>query len=130
MLENIMPKYIILAVIILVVLLILWKNNVFKKPSNKKKTEKKTKKKKKSESENESANLEKAEDLYELVHEKMSDGMNLEEFKSLVGKTADSVIFLELKQKYNLVRENEQDPRKTIKVRDYVNILDKIPEEE
>lgn len=64
-----------------------------------------------------------AEELYNVVHDGLCNGIQNEEFEELAGDLADTSIFIELKQMYNQCTQKGLDPNKTITVNDYVRIL-------
>lgn len=64
-----------------------------------------------------------AEELYELVHRRLCNGMQQEEFEEAVGDLADNFVFIELKQLYNQTLQRRMDPDESIQVDDYVQIL-------
>lgn len=64
-----------------------------------------------------------AEQLYNLVHEGLSEGtLAAPEFRDLAGNLADTSVYVELKQVYNQARANDQNPSQ-ITVDQYVKVL-------
>ena len=63
-----------------------------------------------------------AKELYHLVHEPLSKGVTMEEFKQLAGNLADTQDFINLKQLYNSYINSGQDTNK-ITVKHYAEIL-------
>ncbi len=77
------------------------------KKSNKS-TSKKPKKENKDDEEDDDDDDDKAGELYELIHNDMSKGMTLDEFKSKVdSELADESVYMELKQIYNTTNPDE-----------------------
>lgn len=64
-----------------------------------------------------------AEELYNIAHDGLCNGIQSEEFEELAGDLADTSVFIELKQLYNQCTQKGLDPSKTITVNDYVRIL-------
>ncbi len=64
-----------------------------------------------------------AQELYNLVHDSLCKGMQAQDFKEQTGDLADDNIFIELKQLYNHHRKEKRDPNTSIKVSDYVRIM-------
>lgn len=78
-----------------------------------------------SESEEENSELEsEAQQLFNLIHKKMCDGMQEDEFTSLVGDSYDSMTFIELKQLYSDCKGNNINPLHEISAEDYMEIID------
>ncbi len=66
-----------------------------------------------------------AEELYNLVHDSLINGMELDDFQETVGDLANSFIYIELKQLYNSCLQRKMNPAETVTVEDYVKILEK-----
>jgi hypothetical protein len=66
-----------------------------------------------------------AEELYNLVHEPLCKGLQVDEFEEIVGDLAGPIVFIELKQLYNQCTEKNMDPMRTVTLQDYVRILKK-----
>jgi hypothetical protein len=64
-----------------------------------------------------------AEELYNIAHEALCNGIKNEEFEELVGDLASTSTFIELKQLYNQCIQKKLDPSSTIKIEDYIKIL-------
>lgn len=64
-----------------------------------------------------------AEELYNLAHDGLCNGIQQEEFEEIAGDLASTSIFIELKQAYNQCRQKGMDPNKNITVEDYIQIL-------
>ena len=67
-----------------------------------------------------------AYELYDLVHEEMVNGIELEEFEDIVGGLAGdqpSFIYIELGQMYEQARDKNMDPGRSITKEDYVKVL-------
>jgi hypothetical protein len=123
-------KYIVAIVILIIVLIIYFYkhreslNTKTKTKSKSKSTNKKSKKlagkKKKKEDDSDDA----AQELYDLIHDDMSKGMTLEEFKTKVSDDlAEETAYIEIKQLYNT---NDPD---SVKPEDYEKILESLKED-
>jgi hypothetical protein len=66
-----------------------------------------------------------AEELFGMVHDGLSKGMQQDEFKQLAGDLASGLDFVELKQIYNQCSEKGLDPERTVTVEEYVRVLRK-----
>lgn len=64
-----------------------------------------------------------AEELYNVAHDSLCQGVQQEEFEELTGDLADKSIFIELKQLYNHKKQKGQDPSRSVTVDDYVSVL-------
>lgn len=66
-----------------------------------------------------------AEDLYNLVHEQLAQGMSPAEFEEIAGDLANDFSFIELQQLYNQAIDKNMDPIHSITVNDYIKVLEK-----
>lgn len=64
-----------------------------------------------------------AEELYNLAHDGLCNGIKSEEFEELVGDLASTSVFIDLKQIYNQCTQKGLNPNSTIKIEDYVRVL-------
>lgn len=151
-----LSRYKIPVIIILVVLIIavfIWKKRAEKmipKKNSKKGNKKVVKKQKKTDTHmtnddndndnddndkdeqsvhNQSGNVaEDAKELFDLVHNDMASGMQIDAFEDAVGDLAGddpSETFVNLKQKYTQAIDDNRDPIRSVTVKDYVQILQK-----
>lgn len=66
-----------------------------------------------------------AQELFNLVHDRMVNDMKSEEFSQTAGNLADSLTYVELKQLYNDAKNKNQDASRSVTIEHYVNVLDK-----
>jgi len=66
-----------------------------------------------------------AQRLYNLVHDRMSSGMQSDEFIETVGNDYDNLTYIEIKQLYNDAKNKGQDPSQVVSIDDYVAVLGK-----
>jgi hypothetical protein len=66
-----------------------------------------------------------AQELYNLVHDRMVTGMQSDEFIDVVGDLADNFTYVEIKQLYNNAKKRGADPSTTVTVDQYAKLLDK-----
>ena len=66
-----------------------------------------------------------AQELYNLVHDRMSSGMQSDEFLEVAGDLGDNLTYIEIKQLYNDAKNKGQDPSKSVNIDDYSAVLDK-----
>jgi uncharacterized protein YaiL (DUF2058 family) len=66
-----------------------------------------------------------AQELYNLVHDRMVAGMKSEEFLAIAGDLADNFTYVEIKQLYNHAKNRGVDPSDTITVDQYAKLLDR-----
>lgn len=118
------PKNKYIAIFIILILVIGFFYYTKKSTKNEKKTKSGSKSKKTKPDPDDPVRKD-AEELYNLVHEGMSSGMQSDEFNELSGDLADNQIFIELKQKYNHCKEKGLNPDKHITVEVYQEILRK-----
>jgi FtsZ-interacting cell division protein ZipA len=117
-----------IAIIIIILLICIYfyivrgKKQVRKK-SKKPKVKRKKVIKKEEESDEEQAIEDDAEELYNLVHEKLCQGMQKDEFDSVAGNLADPMTFIKLKQIYNQHIDKNMDPMKHINSSHYLEVL-------
>ena len=67
-----------------------------------------------------------AEDLFNLVHDRMSNDMKVDEFIDVAGDIGDDLTFIELKQLYNNAANKDEDPSRSVRIDDYVEVLAKM----
>ena len=70
--------------------------------------------------------VEDAEELFNLVHDRMSSGMQSSEFTEITGELADNLTFIEIKQLYNDASNKEEDSSRSVTVDDYIEVLTKM----
>jgi hypothetical protein len=68
-----------------------------------------------------------AQELYNLVHDRMVGGMQSDEFLDIVGDMADNFTYVEIKQLYNNAKNRGTDPQ-DVSVDAYAKLLDKDEE--
>lgn len=136
-------KYLIAGaiVVLLVLLYFYWKYKKAEKVTDKK-TKRKTRTKNKkaskpakrpsSDSEDEpdqdepdDEDQDSAQALYNLVHDRMSSGMQSDEFIEVVGDDYDNLTYIEIKQLYNDAKNKGQDPSTSVSIDDYAVVLSK-----
>jgi hypothetical protein len=69
-----------------------------------------------------------AKELFDLVHNNMASGMQIDAFEDAAGDLAGddpSEIFVNLKQKYTQAIDDNRDPMRSVTVKDYIQILQK-----
>lgn len=69
-----------------------------------------------------------AKELYDVVHNDLAGGMQIDDFESAAGDLAGdepAEVFIALKQKYTEAIDANRDPAKSVTVKDYVEILKK-----
>lgn len=69
-----------------------------------------------------------AKELFDLVHNDMASGMQIDAFEDAAGDLAGddpSETFVNLKQKYTQAIDDNRDPMRAVSVKDYVQILQK-----
>lgn len=69
-----------------------------------------------------------AKELFDLVHNDMASGMQIEAFEDAAGDLAGddpSETFVNLKQKYTQAIDDNRDPMRSVTVKDYVQVLQK-----
>jgi hypothetical protein len=66
-----------------------------------------------------------AQELYNLVHDRMASGMQSDEFSEAVGDDYDNLTYIEIKQLYNDAKNKGQDPAQSITIDDYAAVLSK-----
>jgi hypothetical protein len=69
-----------------------------------------------------------AKELYDLVHNELAAGMQIDAFEEAAGDLAGdepSEVFVALKQKYTEAIDANRDPTRSVSVKDYVEILKK-----
>lgn len=71
-----------------------------------------------------------AQELYNLVHDRMASGMQSDEFLEVAGDGVDNLTYIEIKQLYNDARNKSQDPSQSVSIKDYANVLNKRSESE
>lgn len=67
-----------------------------------------------------------ARELYDLIHEDMAGGMQLDGFEDMAGDLAGgdpAEVFIEIKQMYTDAINKNMDPLRTVTVEDYVKAL-------
>jgi hypothetical protein len=67
-----------------------------------------------------------AEELFNLVHEGLCNGMQNDEFREIVGSLADDFVFIELKQLYSEATRKKMDCREAVTLEDYANVLARV----
>ena len=67
-----------------------------------------------------------ADELYSLVHDDLTQGMQVDAFMDVAGELGSYEIFMELKQKYTDATNKNLDPLTTITVEDYEQVLDEV----
>ena len=71
--------------------------------------------------------VEDARELYNLVHEDLAQGMQLDEFEDLAGDLAGEnpeEVYIDLKQLYNEAMDNNMDPSKQVSLDHYIEVLE------
>jgi FtsZ-interacting cell division protein ZipA len=66
-----------------------------------------------------------AQELYNLVHDRMSSGMQSDEFIEAVGDDYDNLTYIEIKQLYNDAKNRGQDPSEVVTIDEYASVLNK-----
>lgn len=69
-----------------------------------------------------------AKELYDLVHNELAAGMQIDAFEEAAGDLAGdepSEVFVALKQKYTEAIDANRDPSRVVSVRDYIEVLKK-----
>lgn len=69
-----------------------------------------------------------AKELYDLVHNDLAGGMQIDAFEDIAGDLAGdepSEVFIALKQKYTEAIDSNRDPLRSVTVKDYSEILKK-----
>lgn len=67
-----------------------------------------------------------AKELYNLVHNELAGGMQIDAFEEVAGDLAGeqpSEVFVALKQKYTEAIDANRDPLRSVKLTDYVEVL-------
>ena len=67
-----------------------------------------------------------AEELFNLAHDSLCNGITSEEFTELTGDLASTSLFIELKQLYNSCKQRGLDPSNTINIDDYVKLMQEV----
>lgn len=136
---------VILILVVLIIAVFVWKRRGEKNTTKKGKKEKIVKKGKKQEKvsnndDNEDDEEERpsraasgnvtddAKELFDLVHNDMASGMQIDAFENSAGDLAGddpSETFVNLKQKYTQAIDDNRDPMKSVTVKDYVQVLQK-----
>ncbi len=93
--------------------------------SNTKDNKKDNKKESSSSSESDDGLKEDAQQLYNLIHSDMCNGMTSEEFERRVGDLADNIIYIELVQLYQDHKDAGKNPERTVKSDHYEKVLEK-----
>jgi flagellar biosynthesis/type III secretory pathway M-ring protein FliF/YscJ len=128
--ESIKENKISITIVILILILLIWffwfkKPNTKAKKTNKKSGKKSSKKIEKKEDEDEEDAINKdAEEIFNLVHEGMCNGIRAAEFNELLGNLGDNDLYINLRQIYNNCKNKGGNPEKQITVDDYVKVLD------
>jgi hypothetical protein len=68
-----------------------------------------------------------ARELYNLVHEDLAQGMQLDEFEDLAGDLAGDnpeEVYIDLKQLYNEAMDKNLDPAKSVTLDSYIEVLE------
>lgn len=143
-------KYLIAAavVVMLIFMYFMYKRKSAEKTTDKKgkRTKKKEKPKSKSRSrklarpkddddepddqEPEEADQDAAQELYNLVHDRMASGMQSDEFIETVGDDYDNLTYIEIKQLYNDAKNHGQDGSRSVTIDDYASVLGKRSDSE
>jgi len=69
-----------------------------------------------------------AKELYDLVHNELAGGMQIDAFEDIAGDLAGdepSEVFIALKQKYTEAIDSNRDPLRSVTVKDYSEVLKK-----
>lgn len=128
MIEKLYNKWAIIVALIVLVFLYYKYTGGTKKTKPGKKSGKKSKAKNDQEDEEEDDQIKRdSEELYNLVHEGMSEGtMALGEFRDLAGDIGDTSVYVELKQLYNQARMNNQNPNQVVTSDQYAKLLNSL----
>jgi len=69
-----------------------------------------------------------AKELYDIVHNDLAAGMQIDEFEDAAGDLAGddaAEVFVALKQKYTESIDSNRDPMRSVTVKDYIEVLKK-----
>jgi hypothetical protein len=69
-----------------------------------------------------------AKELYDIVHNELAGGMQIDEFEDAAGDLAGddaAEVFVALKQKYTESIDSNRDPMRSVTVKDYIEVLKK-----
>jgi uncharacterized membrane protein YhiD involved in acid resistance len=66
-----------------------------------------------------------AQELYNLIHDRMASGMQSDEFLEVAGDMGDNLTYIEIKQLYNDAKNLGKDPSQSVTIDDYASVLSK-----